>query len=160
VVFDNLNRGDGIGSRFFEIQNALPVTASRPASAQSPAPLLRAAAVRRSRAPVLDQPAFRSGYDPGSALVSLRRGGDGRFDAIELNELDRLEIHLPPGTGWQAALRFGEERRALPIGSTFDAESGVFYWQLGPGFLGRFELEFTSDGMAPLAIPVDVITRR
>ena len=36
----------------------------------------------------------------------------------------------------------GGERRPLPPGSTFDPETGIFSWQLGPGFLGRYELAF------------------
>ena len=37
-------------------------------------------------------------------------------------------------------------RRGAPsaVGSQFDAESGIFTWQLGPGFLGTFTLEFRS----------------
>ena len=34
------------------------------------------------------------------------------------------------------------EGRALPLGSSLDAESGIFYWQPAAGFLGAFDLEF------------------
>jgi photosystem II stability/assembly factor-like uncharacterized protein len=43
---------------------------------------------------------------------------------------------------YSAYLLVGSELRPLPIGSTFDAERGVLYWQPGPGFLGDYEFIF------------------
>jgi hypothetical protein len=43
---------------------------------------------------------------------------------------------------YSAFLLVGSELRPLPIGSTFDAERGVLYWQPGPGFLGDYEFIF------------------
>jgi len=45
-------------------------------------------------------------------------------------------------SGYSAYLVVGEELRPLPIGSTFDSERGVLYWQPGPGFLGDYEFVF------------------
>ncbi len=154
IVYDNMNNADGVGSRFFEIQNVLP------AVAQDQPSLLRATRARRPSAPAAGHPAFRTGYDPARALSPIRQAGDGLCEAVQLSELELLEIHLPAGQSWTAALRFEGERRPIPIGSTFDAGSGIFYWQLGPSFLGRFELEFTAAGAGSLVIPVDVATRR
>jgi len=39
-------------------------------------------------------------------------------------------------------LRVKDELRPLPIGSTLDSARGVFYWQPGPGFIGKYELVF------------------
>jgi len=47
----------------------------------------------------------------------------------------------------------------LPIGSTFDAEGGIFYWQLGPGFLGEYTLEFRAEDGGILSVPVFVGAR-
>lgn len=160
VVFDNLNHVDGIGSRFFEIQNAPPAATGGVAAAPIQAARESGARMRRATASGAAFPSFRAGYNPGAALVPIRAAGDGLYEAIALNEMGLLEIQLPAGAGWHAALRFGGELRELPIGSTFDAASGTFYWQAGPGFLGRFELQFTSDGAPPLVIPVDITTRR
>jgi len=160
IVFDNGNHGDGIGSRFFEIQNAPPAATGSLDAAPPQAALARAARSRRAAASDAANPAFRTGYSPGAALAPIRLAGDGLYEAVALSEMGLLEIQLPAGDGWQAALRFGSERRELPIGSTFDAESGIFYWQAGPGFLGRFELEFTSDGVPPLVIPIEITARR
>ena len=38
----------------------------------------------------------------------------------------------------------GNELRRLPVGSTFDAERGLFSWQLGPGFVGEYNFVFIS----------------
>ncbi|MBL0157631.1 MAG: peptidoglycan DD-metalloendopeptidase family protein [Bryobacterales bacterium] len=160
IVLDNLNHADGIGSRFFEIQNAPPAATGSVDAAPPQGALARAARPRRVAASDAANPAFRTGYSPGAALAPIRMAGDGLYEAVALPEMGLLEIQLPAGAGWQAALRFGGERRELPIGSTFDAESGTFYWQAGPGFLGRFELEFLSAGVPPLVIPVELTARR
>lgn len=58
TVYDNLGRGDGVGSRYFYVLNS----ASSAASAVPPpdtAPLLRAARVNR---PATGYPAYRTGY--------------------------------------------------------------------------------------------------
>ena len=84
---------------------------------------------------------------------------------IDIKELERIEIHPVDdlaGIGVKAAgdpsnnskfkiqnskfysgyMVVGNQIRALPIGSTLDRERGVFYWQPGPGFLGRYHLVF------------------
>jgi Viral BACON domain len=63
---------------------------------------------------------------------------------------DKAGLHnsgQPARTGDQnyaGYLVVGKELRRLPIGSTFDAESGVFAWQLGPGFVGEYNFVFIS----------------
>jgi len=46
------------------------------------------------------------------------------------------------GSLFSAFLIVGPELRPLPIGATFDADRGVLYWQLGPGFFGDYDLVF------------------
>ena len=67
-----------------------------------------------------------------------------------------MEIHLAGGQKWTAALRIGDELRDLPIGSTFDVEGGIFYWQPGPAFLGEYMLEFHAEDGTVLTVPVRV----
>jgi photosystem II stability/assembly factor-like uncharacterized protein len=47
---------------------------------------------------------------------------------------------------YSAYLIVGSELRPLPIGSTFDADRGVLYWQPGPGFLGDYDFVFVDRG--------------
>jgi hypothetical protein len=48
---------------------------------------------------------------------------------------------------------------ALPVGSTLDAERGMFYWEPAPGFLGSYELIFVSGDRAPVRVRVVVEAR-
>ena len=48
------------------------------------------------------------------------------------------------------------QRRALPIGSTWDAGSGIFYWQPAAGFIGRYRLVF-SNGRERISVRVVVV---
>jgi hypothetical protein len=57
---------------------------------------------------------------------------------IEVEELDRIELDLGAISS-----------DSLPVGSTL--KDGLFYWQLGPGFLGDYEFRFTrTDGTRAL----------
>ncbi|NIM11410.1 MAG: hypothetical protein GTO45_05400, partial [Candidatus Aminicenantes bacterium] len=57
----------------------------------------------------------------------------------------------------------GNMLRRLPIGSFFDIETGIFYWQPGPGFLGEYKFVFlTGTGNGRLArkhITVKIVPR-
>jgi hypothetical protein len=55
---------------------------------------------------------------------------------------------LPAGI-YAGFLKVGGELRPLPIGSTFDAVRGIFYWQPGPGFLGEYDLVFIKGEAKP-----------
>jgi hypothetical protein len=47
---------------------------------------------------------------------------------------------------YEGYLIVGDELRPLPIGSTLDADTGIFSWQPGPGFLWDFRLVFVDRG--------------
>ncbi|MCX6561798.1 MAG: BACON domain-containing protein [Candidatus Aminicenantes bacterium] len=49
---------------------------------------------------------------------------------------------LPIGHRYEGYLIVGDELRPLPIGSTLDANTGIFSWLPGPGFLGNYRLAF------------------
>jgi hypothetical protein len=57
--------------------------------------------------------------------------------SLEIDELSRIELPLGVRSGH---LLVAGQRNALPIGSTL--QNGVFYWQLGPGFLGDYPMVF------------------
>ena len=168
VVYDNQGHGDGIGSRFFNIRNGaaamsvsaapteVPTGAPNEAMAAERAFRLRLARLQSPGTPADSYPAFRLGYDPGAMLTPIRQAGDGLWESIVVNELGRVEIHLPGGQQWTAGLRVGNELRELPIGSTFDAEAAIFYWQPGPAFLNEFVLEFRAGDGTILTLPVCV----
>ncbi len=150
---------DGIGSRYFSIQNA----------GGSPAP----AAVSGSGRPVFDSGLLRP---DGQAPVYLKRGfaddpsaeaaypeADG-WIRTEIPAVSRLAVYVNQGD----SIESGEERkdrarrirreaaasseagryaayeivlgelRPLPIGASIDARDGILYWQPGPGFSGEY----------------------
>ena len=150
TVFDNKGHGDGIGSRFFNILNS-GSTATSAEPPPEPSPMLR---FERASRLAPQSVGYRTGYNRDTPLSLLPP------DAIAVAELERIELHLPPapgGTNWSATLRVGDELRDIPIGSTFDAEAGIFYWQLGPGFLGTYTLEFrAAPGTAPIQVRIQV----
>jgi hypothetical protein len=151
-VIDDAGNTDGIGSRYFTIQNSLsaprgrgglPPCLSFPPGSNLPFPL-------HKNLPV-DYPAGDSpirvikDYNPSLQAREVYPDADGNF-MIEIHELQRLEIHLVPGgtplslcCGYQEV---GTQLRPLPIGSTLDAKKGIFYWQPGPGFNGEYRFVF------------------
>ena len=54
---------------------------------------------------------------------------------IEMEELDRIELDAGATSG---QLLIEGQSSPLPVGSTL--RNGVFYWQVGPGFLGDYDL--------------------
>jgi hypothetical protein len=80
---------------------------------------------------------------------------------IQVKELELLEILLPGRSikhiSWSKSAEYldyngyrgyagyqevNHQLRPLPPGSTFYPDKGVFYWQLGAGFLGEYQLVF------------------
>jgi hypothetical protein len=107
-------------------------------------------------------PSYRKGYAPADPLSAVPVGGAGLFSPIEVEELNRIEIHLPPapaGSRWTGSVRVDGKLLPLPQGSIFDEQEGVLYWQLGPGFLGEYQLVFI-DGSDPQSASETVIPVR
>jgi YD repeat-containing protein len=143
-VVDSCNRAEGIGSRFFTVLNgsgAVPALEAPPMPRPSPS----------QEAVLFDAPIE---VRRGAETTLVHPGPDGtRVVAIGQNE--RVELQLPTiidarYTGYQIV---SGERRTLPLGSSLDAELGLFYWQPGPGFLGAHDLEFVT---SPDGVPVRV----
>jgi hypothetical protein len=119
TVTDDADNTDGIGSRYFTINN----TALRPQS--------------RQQFPVIPKQRFtqpvnvRKGYDLNREPETVYPGKLGII-AIRIEANQRLDIQLPSGT---------EPLKPLPIGADLDSY-GHFTWQLGPGFLAQHSLFF------------------
>ena len=167
-VTDDHGNADGVGSRYFYIQNATVAASAAPGS-----PLAEQPAADQHRLPSVvretqryiqksDVLSYRKGYDAGAPLTALRSGGASLLEPVDMEALERIEIHLPAapaGMTWTGGLRVNGELRPLPVGSTLDEEDGVFWWQLGPGFLGEYQLEFSRPGTAPTVVRVRVLPK-
>ena len=62
-------------------------------------------------------------------------------DNVTIQQMDRLEVHI--GAVDDGHWIVDGERQPLPPGSTLDPETGIFYWQILPPFLGDYDLQFT-----------------
>jgi len=166
-VTDDAGNTDGIGSRYFTIQNSGGTASGK---AQSPE---RTTSSVSGRVPGISQiPIDYSnpvqvikGYNQNIQPQIIYPDESGDI-TIEINELQRVEIHfnrvpsprgLSGGTRGLAPLSnssesstsvpdgcllIGDRLAALPIGSFLDSKNGIFSWQPGPGYLGDHELVF------------------
>jgi hypothetical protein len=116
VATDDGGNAEGLGSRYFWVQNGAQ-DATQASSAKNSAVELRAA--RPVFAPV--QLTYRTGFNLNDALKPVE-------GIILLEQGGRLELH---GVG---------EPHKLPAGSSY--ANGVFYWQPPPAFLADHELLF------------------
>jgi hypothetical protein len=162
VVSDNAGNTDGIGSRYFSIQNTgsgamfrtrgrggLPPCVSPPW--MSPAPLPHEH-VRREE-PV----EFTKGYSNHGPRQEIYPDENGII-VVEIKELERIEIHLqgkhiwlpaPTMTDYRGYMKVNDRLRSLPVGSTLDSEKGIFFWQPGVGFLGEYSFVFMEKHSGP-----------
>jgi hypothetical protein len=155
---DNAGNTDGIGSRYFTIQNShgaksmahgvgLPSTDA--VSNVSNIPIDYSIPVRFKKG-------FKEDIEPQEVLAD-----ENGVNRIVIKELERIELHLYDNStqveekgsknskfiiqnskfysGYQVT---GNQLTSLPIGSTLDARKGIFYWQPGPGFIGEYQLVF------------------
>lgn len=151
VVTDNLGVSEGIGARFFAIQNTAleagllvehDTAADRMAHRRAAAADLGAA---MSMAPV----GVREGYPDDSLMNVVWPDVDG-VGRIDTYEVTRLVVELDEVFGsiggtraaYRGYLRSGGELTPLPIGSNLDRQKGRFSWLPGPGFIGRYDLVF------------------
>ena len=153
-VTDNQGGGAGVGSRYFTVSNGSGLTTGvaqgfssdvaqgfSPDVAQgfSPAPTSRPEGLRYAIS-------GRRGYDLDAPYQTHTPGSDGRV-TVQSEEIDRIELLLgrsESGRQFEGALRVGNSLEPLPIGSRIDAATGTFTWQPGPGFVGAYDLVFTS----------------
>jgi hypothetical protein len=115
VAYDNLGHGEGLGSRYFNVLN----TGTGGTAAPEDEPIENVAGVK-----------LRKGHDLNREPDVLTPDENGAY-VIEAEELDRIELH--------AGVNGAEQ--APPPGSTL--KGGVFYWQLGAGLLGEYDLLLT-----------------
>jgi hypothetical protein len=145
---DDAGNTDGIGSRYFAIQNTGNVSGVHSRGQGGLPPCFPP-----SSSP--DEPIYlEKGYNKNIRPQKIYPHKNGLI-TIEIEELERLEIRLTPGntsscryTGYLAA---GNGLKALPIGSTFDTVRGVFSWQPGVGFIGNYRLIFIEETAAGYA---------
>jgi hypothetical protein len=132
IAADDAGNTDGIGSRFFTINNPAGSTSNGAAYASMD---------ELNRLPIgsIVPMVLKKGSRKDLAPQVLPR--DNAVDqVIHLRVFERVEIELPDViTGYMIV---GSEGRPLPIGSTLDTEFGIFYWLPAAGFYGEYRLLF------------------
>jgi hypothetical protein len=150
-VFDDLNRGEGLGSRYFTVLN----TGSGGVAA--PEGVIEQSVATEG---VIEQSVPAEGVRVRHGLHANRRpdpvtpDGDGGY-SLTMEEVGLIELHLGASSG--KMLVDGEEQ-ALPVGSTL--KGGVFYWQPGPGFLGEYTMQFTRRDGTKIPVRVNIVPKR
>jgi hypothetical protein len=132
TAVDSAGNSDGIGSRYFTVQNT---SGNRKHGAWS----MEHGGGLQGTADVSTEPVeMVKGYKRNGEAQTIYPDDNGMIN-IEINQLERVEIHLvhPHHSSF-----ITHHSRSLPIGSTLDMARGIFYWQPGPGFLGRHHLVF------------------
>jgi hypothetical protein len=140
---DNAGNSDGIGSRYFTIQNT--GTNSRKSmsgvqwtSEYEPIDKRISSIPIDNFGPVIIEKDFNR--DIISQEIYPEENGDIH---IEIRELERVVIYLGC-TQWRGFHVIGSRLKPLPVGSTLDSGRGTFSWQPGPGFIGEYQLVFIS----------------
>ncbi len=177
---DDAGNSDGIGSRYFTIQNTGRAAGRRAQSTRRKAVAFKAQDSTFNFNVVLCQIPVDS-FTPVWVRIGYNKDIEAKeiypdvndIVAIEINELERLEIHFFEREIQELAnidiSTLNVEQRilntsSLPIGATLDTQRGVFYWQPGPGFLGQYQLVFVERGpngeMNRKNININIVSRK
>jgi hypothetical protein len=155
---DNDNNTDGIGSRYFTIQNTDDeerMMASRPN-------LFEISSLPSDYViPVLVKRGFKKDVMP-EALMPDETG----TSCVVAREMERIEMHLPKNseeTSYTGYMKAGNRLIHLPVGSTLEKEKGMFHWIPAPAFFGRYHLVFIQSGpdgpISKTNVVVEIIPR-
>lgn len=156
VATDNGGNNDGIGSRYFSIENSGTSRNMAAGTAEQAAHTGRMMASRWEAEEIIgglprdrfSPVRFKRGFGKAEDCEVLP--GDDGNTILRMEELERIVIRLEePGImdtltrgRYSGYLATGDMLQPLPIGSTLDTRRGIFYWAAGPGFYGDYELVF------------------
>jgi len=149
IAEDNAGNWDGIGSRFFTIQNtdggSLRSTA---VFSENDKPAMTGGEL--SKIPLRNKPIrINKGFNGNTKPIAFYPTDRGMI-YIKSKELERVVIDMTEGGMKNSTGRFtgylmvGNRPSSLPIGSTLD-KRGVFYWHPGPGFIGTYRFVFIEE---------------
>jgi hypothetical protein len=157
VAADDAGVTEGLGSRFFEVRNG---TAALATPAAITAAALRPRAAEWDDLPVSSARTYVLRGLTGSRTRVPTDAAGTRHVALRATDLAALELGDGTTGTYQGFVVNGGRLEPLPIGSTLDPATGVFAWQLGPGFVGVYDLLFlrTGEGVRE-RIPVRIVVQ-
>ncbi|MCP4157524.1 MAG: hypothetical protein GY757_57975, partial [bacterium] len=135
VATDDAGNVDGIGSRFFTIQNS--GSSRQPAGAQSLQTdnYCESGGLLSNTVSVLN----RVGYGAKVPFTPVVASKDGEM-AITLNETKKLELKFDPASIVNGYIHSDSKQGTLPIGSSI--KGGQFSWIPVAGFSGEYRMTF------------------
>jgi hypothetical protein len=161
---DNAGNTDGIGSRYFSIQNSGTSSMSSSGVRGQGSGIKGKHTLSKIPLDDLSPVEIIKGFNRNVEPLKIYPDDNGII-SIEIKELECIELYIDNNntqvgekgsknskfkiqnskfySGYQLV---GNQLRPLPIGSTMDAKRGIFYWQLGPGFFGDYDFVFIRAG--------------
>ncbi|MCP5103494.1 MAG: hypothetical protein GY950_08955 [bacterium] len=139
VATDDASNADGIGSRYFMVQNS--GNREQAAGTGRGNPVWLPGPENMGNIPVdnYNPVEIKTGYNRYAESQRIYPDDRG-ITRLEIRELERVEMRLSPGVvGYHVV---GDQLKALPVGSTLDTFRGIFYWQPGAGFTGQYRFVF------------------
>jgi hypothetical protein len=137
---DNAGNTDGIGSRYFNVMNVINPAATSVSG-------FNYEYTHQDKFSIEHLPAdfspvyLKKGFKVSKDQNPYYPGNDGII-TIEIKEEERIEIQSTSSGYYCGYMVVGHQLKPLPIGSFLDTGRGVFYWQVGVGFLGKYRLVF------------------
>ncbi len=130
VAKDSSGNSEGIGSRYFNIQN----------SGAKGYSYLQYSKSRIENIPINNEILLNVKIGHNGVSLPLKKNNDG-IDFISLRELEQLTVE----TGNKYTILSGyflsdSFLTSMPIGSSIDSQNNRFVWEPGPGFLGKYNL--------------------
>lgn len=131
TVKDSAGNTDGVGSRYFIVQNY----ENRNASAQRST--AKSLAVHSGYVKPYTEPVrVKKGFDR-NAPEQLKQPDEQGIVRVQIRELERLELNVfAAGTDKRLLIPGG----TMPAGSSLEPEKGIYRWMPGPGFIGLYHL--------------------
>jgi len=142
-VEDSAGNSDFIGTRYFTIVNVdnTGTALTEPGIQRVGLNNLLSLESTQSLPVSFEALKFTRGCDKNAEAAIAEADSYGVFH-IEMREVERVKIDLGEATYYTGYMIVGDELRPLPVGSTLNSENGTFVWQLGPGFIGEYDLVF------------------
>lgn len=137
---DSGGNTDGIGSRYFTIQNTDGIQSSAAAMKNTFAPGYK----DLTDIPIsYDEPVkFKKGYTEDFWSEAILPEIDG-IAHIQCKELERIDVQVSQSDiEVEGYMMVGKRLMRLPVGSTFEKMGGRFCWMPGPGFVGTYSMVF------------------
>ncbi|MGD2092541.1 MAG: Ig-like domain-containing protein [Candidatus Aminicenantes bacterium] len=132
VVTDNAGNRDGIGSRYFTLQN---YGYNDQAAGQTTQVNTTGKSIWGIK--------MRTGYREDNQPRKIAADQKGMIHiSIPQDERIVLDLSQPGGISYSGYMKVNRQLRSLPPGASMDTQNGMFYWQPGPASFGKYHLVF------------------